>query len=191
MSTARIRINLASEPFRRDRPILAASAVTAVLLLVVLGFLVSNILSEREAASESREMLARLERQLAGLNSQIAQQEAELRKPENAAVLERSVFINALLQRKGISWTKMFSDLENVFPHNVRLVTVRPSVAGDNTVQLDMIVGASAPEPVIDLLKKLEGSPLFSGTALISSQPPSQNEPLYRYRVSVSYAQKL
>ena len=80
MSTARIRINLASEPFRRDRPILAASAVTAVLLLVVLGFLVSNILSEREAASESREMLARLERQLAGLNSQIAQQEAELQR---------------------------------------------------------------------------------------------------------------
>lgn len=191
MSTPRIRINLASEPFRRDRPILAASAATGVLLLIVLGLLVGVITNERGAASESREMLARLERQLAVVNSQIAQQEAALRKPENAAVLERSRFINTLLQRKGISWTRMFSDLEDVFPHNVRLVTVRPSVAGDNSVQLDMIVGSATPEPVIDLLQKLEKSPLFSATALISSQPPSQNEPLYRYRVSVNYAQKL
>ena len=77
------------------------------------------------------------------------------------------------------------------FPYGLDETAKKIRALDFNTVQLDMIVGASAPEPVIDLLKKLEGSPLFSGTALISSQPPSQNEPLYRYRVSVSYAQKL
>ena len=191
MAVVRIPVNLSNEPFRRDRPLLAASAATAVLLLVVLGLLISIILREREGASESREMLARLNQQLAGINTQIARHEADLRKPENSAVLERSYFINTLLHRKGISWTRMFADLENVFPHNVRLVTVRPFVTGDNRVQLDMIVGSQTPEPVIDLLLKLEGSPLFGATALVSSQPPSQNDPLYRYRVSVNYAQKL
>jgi Tfp pilus assembly protein PilN len=187
----RIKINLASEPFRRDRPILAASAATAVLLLGVLALLVVTIVNERNAARESREQLAGLQRQLQQVNAQIAQNEAELRKPENAEVLEQSVFINMLLQRKGISWTKMFSDLEHVFPGNVRLVAIRPYVTGDNKVQLDMIVGSQTPEPVIDLLKRFEGSALFGQTALVSSQPPSQNEPLYRYRVSVNYAQKL
>jgi len=190
-NTPRIPINLASEPFRRDRPILAASAATAVLLLGVLVLLITTIVSERNAARESRGQLASLQRQLRQVNAEIAKHESELRKPENAEVLEQSIFLNTLLQRKGISWTRMYSDLEQVFPGNVRLVAIRPYVTGDNKVQLDMIVGSQAPEPVIDLLKKLEGSPLFGQTALVSSQPPSQNEPLYRYRVSVNYAQKL
>jgi hypothetical protein len=54
-----------------------------------------------------------------------------------------------------------------------------------------MIVGSSSAEPVVELLRKLESSPVFGSTTLISSQPPSQNEPLHRYRVSVNYAQKL
>jgi type IV pilus assembly protein PilN len=70
-------------------------------------------------------------------------------------------------------------------------MTVRPYLTANNEVQLDMVVGAQSPDPVIDLLKRLERSPAFGATSLLSSSPPTQNEPLYRYRVSVSYAQKL
>jgi type IV pilus assembly protein PilN len=191
MSGIRIPINLASNPFRRDRPILVASAVTAVLLIGVFAMLLSIILREREASKESREMLAKLESQLRTLNAEYAKLEGELRRPENIEVLDRNAFLNVLLQRKGISWTKMFSDLEQVFPGNVRLVSIRPYVTGDNRIQLDMVVGSQSPEPVIELLQKLEMSTVFGATSLLSSQPPSQNEPLYRYRVSVNYAQKL
>lgn len=191
MSRIKIPVNLASEPFRRDRPILVASCVTAVLMVALLAVLVTNILGQREAARESRETLEQLDRQIRRLDSEQARVQAELRQPVNAAVFDRSVFLNLLLQRKGISWTRLFADLEGVFPGSVRLVTIRPYVTGDNRVQLDMIVGAQEPEFVIDLLKRLETSPLFGETSLVNSQPPSQNEPLYRYRLSVNYAQKL
>jgi type IV pilus assembly protein PilN len=186
-----IPLNLASEPFQKNRPILVASVALALILAVTLGLQINSIVSERSAASESRQENDRIERQLAGLNNEVARLEARLRQPENAAVFERSQFINLLLQRKGISWTRMFDDLEKVMPHNVRLIAVRPSVTADNMVQLDMVVGAQAPEPVIELLKSLEGSSLFGATALLSSQPPTQQDPLHRYRVSVNYAQKL
>jgi type IV pilus assembly protein PilN len=114
-----------------------------------------------------------------------------LRQPANSAVIDRSAFINSLLLRKGISWTRMFEDLEKIFPGNVRLVAVRPYLTADNLVQLDMIVGSQTAEPVIVLLQRLENSSTFGATSLLSSQPPSQNEPLYRFRVSVNYAQKL
>jgi len=39
--------------------------------------------------------------------------------------MERSLFLNALIDRKAISWTKLFADLEKVVPYNVRLVSVR------------------------------------------------------------------
>ena len=71
--------------------------------------------------------------------------------------------------------------------HPVRL----PQIDSRNRVSLDMIVGAQEPAAVIDFLKRLQESPLFGPMTLHSTQPPTQNEPLYRYRVSVNYAQKL
>jgi type IV pilus assembly protein PilN len=184
-------LNLASEPFRRDRPILAASAATAVLMLGVLAVLVSIIVQQRELAADSRAQLARLESQLRAAAAKQAQLEAQLRQPGNAAVLDRNALFNSLILRKSISWTLLFADLEKVMPAQVRLMTVRPYLTANNEVQLDMVVGAQSPDPVIDLLKRLERSPAFGATSLLSSSPPTQNEPLYRYRVSVSYAQKL
>ncbi len=184
-------LNLASEPFRRDRPILVASALTAALMLGVLSLLVALIFEQRGLAADSRQQLASLDAQLRQAAAEQARLEALLREPANAEVLDRSVLFNALILRKSISWTLLFSDLEKVMPGNVRLITVRPFLAADNSVQLDMVVGSQSPDPVIELLKRLERSPVFGATSLLSSSPPTQNEPLYRYRVSVSYAQKL
>lgn len=193
MSPPRVHLplNLASEPFRRDRPILAASAATAVLMLAVLTILVMLILEQRELAADSRAQAAAVDAQLRAVSAEQARLEALLREPANAEVLDRSALFNALILRKSISWTLLFSDLEKVMPGNVRLITVRPYLTSGNDVQLDMVVGSQSPDPVIDLLKRLERSPTFGATSLLSSSPPTQNEPLYRYRVSVSYAQKL
>ncbi len=191
MMALRIPLNLSNEPFRRDRPILAASAATAALLLAVFIMLVTIVVRDRHAAEDARSTIARYEGQLRQVNAENAKVDAFLRQPDNEIVLERSVFLNILLQRKGISWTRMFGDLESVFPAAVRLVSVRPFVTPDNKVQLDMVVGAQSPDPIFDLLKRFENSSVFGTVAVQGSMPPSQNEPLYRYRVSVNYAQKL
>jgi Tfp pilus assembly protein PilN len=191
MSLARIRINLSSEPFRRDRHLFALSVAASIVLALLLVGQGVSILRQRELARESRDRMARLEAQLRAANAEYSRLESTLRQAENAAVFDRGVFLNSLLLRKGVSWTRLFEDLEKVFPGTVRLVAVRPYVADTGLIQLDMVVGAQTPEPVIDLLRRLESSTVFGATALLSSQPPSQNEPLYRYRVSVAYAQKL
>ncbi len=82
-------------------------------------------------------------------------------------------------------------------PSNVRLIGIRlPQVAaeegnGVNHIQLDMIVGTDRSDAVIDLLKKLQESALFGAAQVMNQQPPSQNDPFYKYRVTVAYAQKL
>jgi len=40
-------------------------------------------------------------------------------------------------------------------------------------------------------LKRLEASSLFGAASVVSQQPPTQNDPLYKYRVTVNYAQQL
>jgi type IV pilus assembly protein PilN len=188
----RIPINLASEPFRKDRPIVAASAALAAILvglLCVMGYL---ILSERTRMRVTREEIARLSDQADKMAREQAQLDAVLRQPANAEVLERSLLLNALVERKSISWTRIFSDLEGVMPFNVRLIQVRlPQINSRNQVSLDMTVGAMEPGSVIQFMKRLETSPLFGPATLHTALPPSQNEPLFRYRISVDYAQKL
>lgn len=186
----RIPINLASQPFRRDRAMLAASIAVTALLTVTLGVLISLALAGRAQMADTRAEVDRLNARLASLSKEQTQLDAVLRKPENAEVLERSVFLNDLLVRKGISWTRIFADLEKVLPHNVRVIQIHPTVDAQNRITLDMQVGAESPEPVIEMLRKMSEPP-FSKPAPKIQQSPSQAEPLWRYRVSVDYGQKL
>jgi type IV pilus assembly protein PilN len=186
----RIPINLASQPFRRDRAMLAASIAVSVLLLVTLGVLVSLAVADHRQMGDTRGAISRLSARVQSLTKEQADVDAVLRKPENAEVLEGTAFLNDLLARKGLSWTRVFADLEKVLPHNVRIIQIHPMVDAQNRVTLDMQVGAESPEPVIKLLQTMTVAP-FGRPQLSLQQTPTQAEPLYRYRVSVGYGQKL
>ena len=190
-TSMRYPINLSSEPFRRDRAVTVFAAVAAGLLVVTLGLLGTMIWNERQAKSDLVATLAQTQQQIATMTTEQTALEASMRKPENADVLERSVFLNTLIARKGISWSRLFADLEQVLPYNARLIALRPQANARNEIQLEMTIGAQSIEPVIDLLKRMEASPVFSIPSMATMLPPSQSEPLYRYRVSVNYAQKL
>lgn len=188
----RVPINLASEPFRRDRAMLVGSAVLGIALILLLGIQALIIRSGRQQAAGLHITINQLNTQLHALSGAQAQMNGTLRRPQNAAVLERSVFLNTLIDRKAISWTKIFADLEKVMPYNVRLVSVRlPAVNSQNQVLLDLIVGAKDVQPILELLKHLEAAPEFGNYSVPTVTPPSQTDPLFRCRVTVSYAQKL
>jgi hypothetical protein len=82
-------------------------------------------------------------------------------------------------------------------PSNMRLVGIRlPQVAaeensGTNRVQLDMVVAADQANTVVDLLKALQQSDLFGPATVMTQAPPTQNDPMCKFRVLVAYAQKL
>jgi Tfp pilus assembly protein PilN len=187
----RSQINLATEPFHRNRLILVASSAAAVLLLITLGLLTTMAAADRRSMQASLSALEQTQARLSGVQASQRKLDSDLRQAGNADVLERSQFINALLLRKGISWTKMFADLGKVMPPNVRLLSIRPQVDANDKIELDMVVGSDTPKPVLDLLAKFEGSDLFGSPSMYGVIPPSQTDPSFRYRLSVGYAQKL
>ena len=185
----RPEINLATQPFERHRPYLAATIVLASLLVGLLALLTGLILQERDQLADTRQAIDAARQELLGIAAQQAEVDAVLRRPENAAVLERSIFLNALLRRKSISWTRILADLENTLPYNTRVISIRPWLNATNRVVLEMSVGAEQTEPLLKLLMGLENSPLFGATQVTNTLPPGQNEPLHRYRINVHYAQ--
>ena len=186
-----VPINLASQPFRRDRPFQLAALAGSVLLGGLLIWQIAVGMLERTQRAELGAAQEQATRQLTLLQTERTRLDATFRKSENADAIEFALFLNGLILRKSVSWTKIFADLDQVMPHNVRLVNVRPQVNLDNQIQLDMTVAAADPPPVIEMLKRLEGSALFGAATVTSWLPPSQSEPLYRYRVNVNYAPKI
>lgn len=187
----KLNINLASEPFARKRPILVATAVLSVLLLLSLMLLVYLNIANRWEARETREHIAILQKDLDKVQREQSAHQKVLTDPRYAEALEQTVFINSLLHRKGVSWTRLFDDLNTVLPFNVRVMRIRPQVAPDNHVSLDMDVAAETGEPVVQMLRRMEASPLFGPTEVHTSTAPTEGDPTFRYRISVSYTQKL
>jgi len=196
-SFSTLTVNIASQPFRRERAQNAALALICAGLMVSLLVLLSLILHARAQAADLRRVIASENAELARLERDERQFSAILAKPQNADVFSRSVFLNEIIARRAVSWARVFKDLETVLPTNVRLMGIRlPQVgeedaSGANRVQLDMMVGTDRPDAVIDLLKRLQESSLFGPAQVMIQQPPTQNDPLYKYRVTVAYAQKL
>jgi type IV pilus assembly protein PilN len=185
-----IHLNVASKPFGRRRAFWLAAWGSALLLtLVAVWFMSVYFLQGRRTADDQDETALRA--QLNALQAEESQLLGKLAEPGNEQVLARSQFLNQLLYRKGISWTRTFADLEEVLPPRVLVVFVRPEVTHDNNVLLDMQVGAETPADFIELLKVLEESQAFGSPDVRSTAPPSENSPLFQYRLLVSYDQKL
>lgn len=184
-------INLASQPFRRDRAMIAASIGVIVALAVTFAMLLMFIQQDRVQLSGLWGSVARLKRQVASASAEQAKLDAVIRQPQNASVLEWSALINTLIYHKAVSWSKLLADLEKTLPYNVKVVNIHPSIDSLNRVRLDMTLGSDKTGPLIEALRDLENSPSFGTVTPTNQLSPTQAEPLYRFRLTVNYAQKL
>lgn len=189
--SAKANLNLASNPSGGYRAFLALSCIAAAALLVAAVQLVVQF----AGSSGPPEALLSQERQMAELQRSLARQGAEAGAKIDAAhtaeILDRTVFLNDLLIRKGISWTRTFLDLEQVLPPEVRVLTIQPEVAYHDRILLDMTVSAKQPADFIGFLKTLEESSLFGSPALRGSAPPTESDPTFHYELAVEYGQQL
>src|SRR5690349_8264257 len=97
----KIPINLASQPFRRDRAMLVASVLVSLLLVGTLGVLISLARADNAQLADLRAEVKHVRSQLQAAGQKQQGLDSVLRQPQNAEVLERSVFLNTLLYRKG------------------------------------------------------------------------------------------
>jgi len=171
---------------------LVASSAVAVVLALLLGVVGYLIVADRARMKGTRVAVERLDTELRKISAEQARLEGTLRLPANAEVLQRSYLLNMLIEHKSISWTKIFGDLEGVMPLDVRIIAVRlPQVTSQNEVVLDVEVGAKEMGPIGVFLGRLNKSPLFGPVLPKGTQVPTQQEPIYKYRFTVNYAQRL
>lgn len=187
----RVDLNLATRPFGRSRLFWTASAAVGLVLTLIAAGLLYSFWRSGQLPPELASREEQLQAELTALSQEEVQSMTLLRQPETIEVYDRSFFLNQLLTRKGISWTKTFGDLEDVLPPRVLVMQIRPEVTFDNKVRLDMQIGAEAPSDFIELLKALESSEVFGSPTVPGFNPPNDNEPYFRYQLLVEYEQQL
>ena len=72
----RLPLNLATEPMRRDRPILVASAAVGIVLCITLIALIGLMVTDRRNMEESHKIIAQVQKQMAKINAAQAQIDA-------------------------------------------------------------------------------------------------------------------
>ena len=185
------RLNLATNPAGGYRAFCALACCAVMALLAVTTLLVVSFVrierTPEQLLGRQQQLLAE-QRRLVDLGTVASRQ---LQSESITETLERTAFLNELLVRKGVSWTRTFLDLEVVLPPSVRMLTIQPEVARGDTIRLDMTVSAKAPADFIEFLKTLEGSELFRAPAVRGGVPPSDGDPTFRYQLTVEYEQQL
>src|SRR5882724_592421 len=156
----RISINLATKPFVELRQLFTrlriAMGVLAVLA-IVLGIWQHGFTAQ---AREQQRQLDEINAQADKLQQERARNEARMKQPQNAAVLERAQFLNDVFAYKSFSWTAVMMDLEQVLPAGVQVTAIEPQISSTGEVSIRLRVFGDR-EKAVQLMKNLESSKTF------------------------------
>ncbi|SEF92920.1 type IV pilus assembly protein PilN [Bryocella elongata] len=173
----RISVNLATRPFVELRPYLMRLRILmGALVLAGVGIAVASHMMQQQLDVQKAKMAQLKQRTLVFENEKLGN-ERRMHQPDNAAVLDRAHFLNALFLRKSFSWTAVMMDLERVLPTGVQVTSIEPQVNPDGSVVIRLRVAGDRGKAV-DLVRNLERSERFLRPRLNSeSQQSKQGTP--------------
>jgi hypothetical protein len=158
----RTTINLARRPaenLRRIRVVWGGAVALLGALFLILGTIaLIGWLGSRPIQKQTNAVRA----DMAPLVSDSARIQAPLANPHVRLELDQAAFFNQLIDRKSVSWTRLFERLEQIMPPGVELVSLRPQVR-DGQSAIDIRFASDTLEPAIDFVHQLESSSDFSG----------------------------
>ena len=159
----RLNINLASQKYEAVRQFYVrwstAIGLAALLAVLLMGLAVINSFS----SSMSSQRIKELKRQVAFLEKQRAAAEAVSNLPENHDVNAQKNYWNKQINRRQLSWTQLFNDLQRIMPARSYLSSVRPEITPDNQLKLTLTIMGDTHDNALELEKKMEKSERFRG----------------------------
>ncbi len=163
-----VDINLASNPFRNDKPIWAVLGLFGALAL---GFTGYNAWAYLTAGSRQ----AQLEQEIAGHRKRMHEMKAEadalqaaLAKVDEETLSSQAEFVSSILDQRNFSWTHLFNALETTTPWDVKLLSIRPQFevinrrTGEGRFRIQVSGIGRTFDSFLDLQESLQGAELFS-----------------------------
>ena len=158
-----LHLNLAARPYRNTAPvygtIVALAAICAALTLynaqIAWRFFVST--------KETRAEIARVDSQFENEQRATTALENRIKAVNVKALNAESQFINAQIEDRAFSWSRLLDDMESVQPKDVRLLNLNPVVDKKGLTRLSISAIAKNHGAMIGFLRTLLSDPRFEG----------------------------
>ncbi|MGH9534946.1 MAG: hypothetical protein ACRD2E_08815 [Terriglobales bacterium] len=157
----RFSVNLARTPGENRRRAWVLWGGGCGLAAAALAVLAAITLSGWSAAASVRTQTAVVQARMAPLRRERAQLMAEMQRPDAQAAMRRAAYLNQLIDRKAVSWTRLFERLEALLPAQVQLLSVRPAEEHRRTALMMEVAAPSVPA-ALPFLHQLEEAPDFA-----------------------------
>lgn len=181
----KLRLNLSTAPRINKRPFLVGAGFAWTIAAIALAILAH---AEYDSWRNNRDVRA----DISQWESQIRQNQHKQQTLENyfssaqaKQVLDRSGFLNSLIDQRSFPWTKIFMDLEETLPPGVRVVSISPRLE-EGRALVELTVGAATDEGKLKFLEALEKSRVFSGIQVKDERRPEQAGSLDRVVVNLT-----
>lgn len=186
----RFDLNLSTRPFPAYRLVNVALFLVFVALLVLSVWQAYGFVEYSAMAREIRDTERNTRAEAESLGSHVAALKSRLDRPEAAAKLSEIEFLNGLIARKDLSWTRLFANLEEMMPDAVHLVSLRPDVAQNGSITLHLdLVGRSIAD-VSKFIEALERSPEFENVVVSVEQKEASTATDVNIALTASYFPK-
>ena len=167
----KLQLNLATAPQANHRPFLAGAALGGTVGLVALVLLSHAAFRSWESNRELRAETSRWEDQIQVDQQKQRELSAYFRGQAAQQVLDRSGFLNSLIDARSFPWTKIFMDLEETLPPGVRVVSISPRLV-NGRAEVALEIGATNDEGKIRFLEAIEKSKTFTGMVVKDERHP-------------------
>lgn len=154
--------NLATESLENNRRFLAGAGLLGIIALVALLLLSLHVVQVRQSNATMRAEIDRVQSQIASLQRQQETLRQQFKAPQAVEAMQRSQFLNGLIEQRAFPWTKMFADLGHILPPGVRVISISPEMDKEGKVKVTFTIGAVNEEQGNKFLQALSSSPLFS-----------------------------
>ncbi|MHB8411717.1 MAG: hypothetical protein ACYDDI_07180 [Candidatus Acidiferrales bacterium] len=166
--------NLAASPLENNRRFIAGAFAIGIVAVAALVFLSVHAVEARRTNRAMRGEIGRLEDQIRASQREQERMRLAFKDPKTVEVMERSQFLNNLIEQRTFPWTKMFADLEKILPPGVRVVSISPQMDKKGRVKVMLVISAVNDEQKMKFLRSMVSSQAFSDMQVTQESRPQQ-----------------
>src|ERR1700690_1792505 len=157
----KLRLNLSTTPQENHRPFLAAALVLGTISLLALLVLSRVAYTSWQSNRDLRADISHWQDQIRVNRARQRELQEYFQTPAAREVIDRSAFLNSLIDERSFPWTRIFMDLEKTLPPGVRIVSISPHLV-NGQARVGLQVGVLTDQSEIQFLEAIEKSPVFS-----------------------------
>lgn len=179
-----LHLNLASRPYRNERPFIAVVVVSSLLIAFLTLMNFDSWYRYRKNTEKTRGDIATLEQRAEQERVRTEAVNQKIRGVDVKLLAKQTQFANTQLAQRAFSWSELLDHLERVLPDYVRIESISPSFSANGLVHLNLQCVGRDGDGLVNTMNRLNRNEHFSNPFPTNEDHTDKG---YRFNIGVDY----